>query len=121
MGDPHDLINEIYYKKKYPSMVNTFSKFQLLLSSALNYYFNFCFTYFPPSLKFGMNPQEGVNFPFCQKHFKIMLHLVPFQNKVAEIRVEYLGRQFLDPCSSTHAPPLKIVCVGGGVLAPLMI
>ena len=41
-----------------------------------------------------------------------MLCLVPFQNKVAEIRVKYIGRQFLDPFSSP--PPLKSVCVCGG-------
>ena len=41
-----------------------------------------------------------------------MFRLAPFENKVAEIRVEYIGRQFLDPCSSP--PPTEKVCVGGG-------
>ena len=53
-----------------------------------------------------------------------MLRLVPFQNQVAKIRVEYMGRQFFDPCfypppTHTHSHTLKNV--GGFVLAPLMI
>ena len=39
-----------------------------------------------------------------------MLRLINFQNKVAEIRVEYMGRQF----STYVPPPEKCVCGGGG-------
>ena len=41
-----------------------------------------------------------------------MLRLVPVQNKAAEIRVEYMDRQFLDPFSSPYTE--KCVCVWGG-------
>ena len=46
-----------------------------------------------------------------------MISLVPGQNQIAEIRVEYMGRQFLGPCSSPS--PLKNV--GVFVSEPLMI
>ena len=47
-----------------------------------------------------------------------MLRLVPFQNKVAEIRVEYLGRQFF----LTHVPPPPLkVCFGGRICAPMIL
>ena len=61
--------------------------------------FKFLFVYFPLGLKFGMDPQKYI-IPFYQNNFKIMLRLLSFQNQVAEIRVEYMGTQFLDPCSS---------------------
>ena len=44
-----------------------------------------------------------------------MLRLVPFENKVAEINVEYIGRQVLDPSSSSPPPTVEMcvcVCVG---------
>ena len=42
-----------------------------------------------------------------------MLHLAPLENKVTEIRVEYIGRLFFDPCSSSPTERM-CVCVGGG-------
>ena len=45
-----------------------------------------------------------------------MLRLIPFENNVAEIRVEYIGGQVLDPSSSSR---IEKMCVGGGgVSAP---
>ena len=45
----------------------------------------------------------------------MFLRLVAFHNKVPEIRVEYLERQFFDPCSSpTEKCVYVCVCGGGG-------
>ena len=71
--------------------------------------------YFLPCLQAWNGPQEAYKlFPFDKKHFKTFLCLVAFENKAAEIRVEYLGRQFLDPFPPP--PPMKgvYVCVWGG-------
>ena len=58
-------------------------------------------------------------FPLYQNHFKIMLRLILFENKVAEIGVGYIGTQFLNPGSSY---PIERMCVwGGGVSFFLMV
>ena len=97
-----------------------FRKFQALLRSAVSYYLNFYLLYFHRVLN---GPPEAYKlFPFYKKkkHFNILLRLVAFQNKVAEIRVEYLGRQVLDPCTFIPLTE-KCVCVlgeGGRIGAP---
>ena len=93
--------------------MTTFSKISVFVTVSLIILFEFVFAVFPPWLEVWNGPPEACKlFSFYEKHFKILFHLVAFQNKVSEIRVEYLGRQFLDPCSSS--PPLKIVFEWGG-------
>ena len=52
-----------------------------------------------------------MNFHFNKK-IEILLRLVPFQNQVAEIRVEYMDWQFLDPCSSPHTEKCGGIRIG---------
>ena len=112
MGDHHDLINEIYLsREKYSFTVTTFSKSSVFVAASLIILFKFLFYVFSPILKFGMDPQIRVNFSILSKAFQnhaLFAVWYLFPNKVAEIRVEYLGRQFLDPFSS----PMKSVSGG---------
>ena len=86
MGDPHDLINEIYNEKKYSSMVTTFSKISVFVMLSLIILYKFLFDVFSPGLKFGMDPQKQINFSILPKAFQNYAPSgVSFRNKMAEI------------------------------------
>ena len=126
MGNPHDLINEIYNEEKYLSTVTTFSKISFFVTGSLIIRFKFLFHVFfegPTSLGFRQrrpNTNGGVANRVGEERpptfFKTGI-------RVSKFRVEYLGRKFLDPYLPTLPLPLKSVCVCGGgvVLVSLMI
>ena len=73
---------------------------------------------------FWMDPQKHKDFSILSKTFRNYAASGTFWNNVAETRAEYIGRQFLHPCSSSPYWEDVCVCVcagGGGVSAPLTI
>ena len=58
MGDPHDITNEIYYKKKYSSTLPTLKESFFVMAGLI--LFKFLFVYFPTSLKFGIGLRKHI-------------------------------------------------------------
>ena len=107
-----------YMMREIFVQVDYLKKTSVFVTASLIILLNLLFVYFPTGLKFGINPRKRINFHFIKRILKLCS--VWYLSKIMLPKFElntYMGRQFLESCSS---PPLDAENVGV-VLAPLMI